>query len=602
MAIVRGQLRVASSSLGLLSSRNTEQVAISFAQTVWVPQTWSSATPCCLSTATELVSPWWLDFSISLGLWTRSGFLVLFVFLAEVLDTFYASLRPVLCHPWELWEPLLRLCAEGGEDWDRLHVFAGFFIELVVNLSISSSSCTIKNILSGHHSVDWNFQRRIVKAMEQWSYRQTPWKCRFCRRLSKAGCHLLWSMRKALGRGIGWITPSCSASDTSGTRTTILHPVARRSNLGTHIPGTMGRGISQSPRSQRSQTPKGQKQPKTRGKNKGKGQGQGKDEVPGAPLPEAPWSTPNTSSTATASTAAPTQAEAQLRSIVAALKKNETNCRQSCRPSPRECQGAVTGHDQGLEFSGDEIGEGQEDTAGCKSLQIESPQCMAVVSCCQCGQVASILQRFRNPGFGIGTNGSKCHGSSQACTRRAGSVKEGGQRDHRGGERRQIGDGRGGLRRRDTGSSRQQRSAAQGGHELYAAEPRVSEKQSRHGCPGECQQKASHPCRRSRRFAALFAAGFCAARSIDQREIGYGLSCHGDVPPCVRKWIHSAVHESWFVSEWQASIDALDEVLHYGFCWSSSTCSHKGLQSGFQSISFAENLHLFWMTSSSILD
>ena len=44
-----------------------------------------------------------------------------------------------------------------------------------------------------------------------------------------------------------------------------------------------------------------------------------------------------------------------------------------------------------------------------------------------------------------------------------------------------------------------------------------------------------------------------------------GFSCHGDVPPCVRKWIHSAVHESWFVSEWQASIDALDEAFTMGF-------------------------------------
>ena len=56
-----------------------------------------------------------------------------------------------------------------------------------------------------------------------------------------------------------------------------------------------------------------------------KGKGKGKSQFQAPPLPEAPWSTPNTSSTAAASTAVPTQAEAQLRSIVAALKKNETN-------------------------------------------------------------------------------------------------------------------------------------------------------------------------------------------------------------------------------------------------------------------------------------
>ena len=33
----------------------------------------------------------------------------------------------------------------------------------------------------------------------------------------------------------------------------------------------------------------------------------------------------------------------------------------------------------------------------------------------------------------------------------------------------------------------------------------------------------------------------------------------------MRKWTHRAVHESWFVSEWQASIDALDEAFALGF-------------------------------------
>ena len=33
----------------------------------------------------------------------------------------------------------------------------------------------------------------------------------------------------------------------------------------------------------------------------------------------------------------------------------------------------------------------------------------------------------------------------------------------------------------------------------------------------------------------------------------------------MRKWAHPAVHESWFVSEWQASIDALDEAFNLGF-------------------------------------
>ena len=182
----------------------------------------------------------------------------------------------------------------------------------------------IKNILSGHHSVDWNFQRRIVKAMEQWSYRQTPWKCRFCRRLSKAAATYCGQCGKHWEEAL------------DGSHRHVQRPTRQGQEQQSYTQWQEdppwnsyswddGRGISQSPRSQRSQTPKGQKQPKTRGKNKGKGKGKGKTKFQAPPLPEAPWSTPNTSSTATASTAAPTQAEAQLRSIVAALKKNETN-------------------------------------------------------------------------------------------------------------------------------------------------------------------------------------------------------------------------------------------------------------------------------------
>jgi len=33
----------------------------------------------------------------------------------------------------------------------------------------------------------------------------------------------------------------------------------------------------------------------------------------------------------------------------------------------------------------------------------------------------------------------------------------------------------------------------------------------------------------------------------------------------VRKWTHSAVHQPWFINEWQASIDALDEAFAMGF-------------------------------------
>ena len=71
----------------------------------------------------------------------------------------------------------------------------------------------------------------------------------------------------------------------------------------------------------------------------------------------------------------------------------------------------------------------------------------------------------------------------------------------------------------------QQRPDAQRGHDGHASESRISEKQSRPDGPGKCQQAASHSSRRTRGFAAIFAAGFCAARSIDRREIGSASMC-----------------------------------------------------------------------------
>jgi hypothetical protein len=146
----------------------------------------------------------------------------------------------------------------------------------------------IKNILSGHHSVDWNFQRRIVKAMEQWSYRQTPWKCRFCRRLSKAAATYCGQCGKHWEEAL------------DGSHRHVQRPTRQGQEQQSYTQWQEdppwnsyswddGRGISQSPRSQRSQTPKGQKQPKTRGKNKGKGKGKGKTKFQAPGSVALPW-------------------------------------------------------------------------------------------------------------------------------------------------------------------------------------------------------------------------------------------------------------------------------------------------------------------------
>ena len=182
---------------------------------------------------------------------------------------------------------------------------------------------------------------------------------------------------------------------------------------------------------------------------------------------------------------------------------------------------------------------------------------MAIISGSQCGQAEAILQRFRGSGHGAGAASPECYGRCQVGTGGPGRVQEGSQGDYRGRERWQVRHGCGSLRRRDTRSLGQQRPDAQRGHDGHASESRISEKQSRPDGPGKCQQAASHSSRRTRGFAAIFAAGFCAARSIDRREIGSAS--------CVRKWTHRAVHEPWFISEWQASIDALDEAFALGF-------------------------------------
>ena len=185
----------------------------------------------------------------------------------------------------------------------------------------------IKNILSGHHSADRNFQHLIVRAMEQWNVRQAPWKCRTCRRLNKAAaaycgqCGKHWE--EALDASYRHVQrPSHQGQEQQAYTQWSTDPPWHQHAWDD------GRGISQSPRSYRSQTPKSQRQPKNRGKNKGKkgkGKGKGTQQFQAPPLPEAPWSTTSPSSTVAASTAPPTQAEVQLRSIVAALKKNETN-------------------------------------------------------------------------------------------------------------------------------------------------------------------------------------------------------------------------------------------------------------------------------------
>ena len=410
----------------------------------------------------------------------------------------------------------------------------------------------------------------------------------------QSGGHLLWPVRQALGRSFGWIISTCPTSEAPRTRTAFLHPVARRTALEFELLGRWPRILPVTSKLSISDTKRSETTEESKKEQREEGQGQGQVAVPGPTFARGSLEllkhtigSCNFNSGLYASRIAIAYHRGSFE------ERDQLACRAP-DPPPRECQGAVTRHDQGLAFSCVEARESQEDTAGCEGCKTESSQCLAFVSRSQRGQVAPVLPRLRNAGFGVGTAGSECHGSSQIGTRRIGGIQKGGQRDHRSGERWKIGDGCGGLGRGDTRSSRQQRPIAQRGHELHAAEPRVLEEQSRSISSGERQQKASHSCRRPWRLPALFAAGFCAARSIDQREIGYGLSSHGFVSPCVRKWTHSAVLESWFVSEWQASIDALDEAFALGFVEVPQPVPTRSRHHASKLCSFSDDIQLYF--------
>lgn len=191
----------------------------------------------------------------------------------------------------------------------------------------------IKDTLSRHHSVDWSFHRKITAAMEQWKFKQTPWKCRHCRRLSKAAatycgqCGRHWA--EAQDGSYRHVQPQDRQQRDQADPTYAYWqeetPWSQRS-------WQDGRGPSQSPRSShRSQTPQGTKKPRTRGKgqnkhHKGKGKkGQDGKQFQAPPLPETPWKSTSSQSAQPTSAAPPSQAEQQLRTIVAAMKKNEAS-------------------------------------------------------------------------------------------------------------------------------------------------------------------------------------------------------------------------------------------------------------------------------------
>lgn len=154
--------------------------------------------------------------------------------------------------------------------------------------------------------------------------KQTPWKCRFCKRINKATasycgqCGRHWA--EAIDGNYQHVPQSQRRvqEEQSYAHWEEDDPPWSARSWGS------GRWPSQSPRT-RSQTPAQAPQHKNRRKNKkGKEKGKSQSQFQAPALPEAPWTSKSTQST-TAAAPSTTPAEQQLRALVTAMKKNESS-------------------------------------------------------------------------------------------------------------------------------------------------------------------------------------------------------------------------------------------------------------------------------------
>lgn len=178
--------------------------------------------------------------------------------------------------------------------------------------------------MASHHSVDPIFHRRITAEMDR--LRQTPWKCRYCKRLNKA---------------VAIYCGQCGRHWTEALDGSYCHPLpqgAKGEDYYSHweeeTPWEQedwhsGRWPSRSSRAySHSQTPHGAKKSRKTKKNKKQKE---LTEHQAPPLPEAPWHHKGGKgyaagpSSSAMSSAQETKSDQKLKQIIAALKKSEAN-------------------------------------------------------------------------------------------------------------------------------------------------------------------------------------------------------------------------------------------------------------------------------------
>eukprot|EP00435_Cladocopium_sp_Y103_P043514 s1518_g12.t1 len=180
----------------------------------------------------------------------------------------------------------------------------------------------LRDTLAKHHSADTQFLHKINEAM--FRFRQTPWKCRHCKRLNKANATYCGQCGRHWAEALDGTYRHPTHRQGSQRRSEDDQTYAQWQQDTPWQAQTWedGRRPSQSPRT-RSETPRDGRRHNRRGKNKNKGkqQGPGGPQIQAPALPEAPWSTSTTTSTTAPS--APSPAEQQLKVLMSAMKKNE---------------------------------------------------------------------------------------------------------------------------------------------------------------------------------------------------------------------------------------------------------------------------------------
>ena len=417
---------------------------------------------------------------------------------------------------------------------------------------VSPSLCGFK-FSSSYHCSNGAVENEASSPMEMWILQKDH----------KSDSHILWTMWTTLDRCKRWLVSACAQkSKTSSSRGVILHPLAgRRTSMECKVLGKwqMALPIFQDKISNSGCTENDQEQTQEQDQE-GTGQGEKPTAVSGAHIARSSLAVSEGIGISTDALAC--RAPAPHLGDCNEKERIEL-ARRFAGIAPGDAQDAVSGSDKSSPFSSHKAGEGEEGSPGCKDIENELAQCLEELFDGQRGEVEGILPRFREARHRAGSTGPNSLGGCQDSSRRAGGIQAESQGCGGSGQRWQKRCAIGDLGRRYTRSSGHQGPGIERRFEHYAQQSGVASRQG-----GSCGRRACNQTSAYQGSRWLFCcaiAAFCDARSIDRQEIGYGHSLHGDFAPCVLKWGHAAVKRRRFVSEWQASVDALDEAFALGF-------------------------------------